>query len=348
MEKTAAFIAPKQIGVLIDEDAPLLPQQVRLKTCYSGISAGTELTGYRGTAPFMTKHWDTTQLLFVEKATQEDMYPRHFGYMEVGEVVAVGSQVTDIALGTRIYGVWSHKTYAVVDAEYARQRVMPAHLDTILGIFSQFNAIALNGIHDGALRIGETVVVFGMGVLGQIVAQLAKASGVTVIAVDVLDGRLQLAKELGADIILNPKHDKVAETVRGLTNGRGADVCFEVTGSTIALNEAIRTAAYSARVVAMGFFQGSAQGLYLGEEFHHNRINLVCSQIFGVAPDLKYRWDVTRLVQTGMRLQAEGHLNLKPLISHVKPFSQTDTLFRLLDETPEAVMQAVIDFSDIS
>jgi len=345
MEKTIAFVGRKQIGILKSEQEPLLPRQVRIKTLYSGISAGTELTGYRGTAPFMTKHWDADQLLFVQKDSSEAMYPRHFGYMEVGEVIEIANDITDIMLGTLVYGTWSHKTHTVVDADYVRNRQMPKGMETILGIFSQFNAIALNGIHDGALRLGETVVVFGMGVLGQIVAQLAHHSGTRVIGVDMLDNRLEMAKTLGADVILNAGKEKVAEVVRELTNGRGADVCFEVTGSTKALNEAIRTAAYSTRVVAMGFFQGEAQGLYLGEEFHHNRINLVCSQIFGVAPELKYRWDINRLVRTGMMLQAEGKLNLKPLISHIKPSEQAAELFQLLDESPESVMQAVIEFN---
>jgi threonine dehydrogenase-like Zn-dependent dehydrogenase len=344
MEKIIAFVGPKQVGVLTKEIEPLHPEQVRLKTLFSGISAGTELTGYRGTAPFMTKLWDTKQRLFLEKDSQDEIYPRHFGYEEVGEVIEVGSNVTDIPLGTRVYGTWSHRSQTVVDAEYVRSRMMPESLETILGIFSQFTAIALNGVHDGAMRIGETVVIFGMGILGQIVAQLVRHSGATVIAVDLLDSRLEMAKQLGAHIVLNAKQVSVAEEVRRITNNRGADVCFEVTGSTIALNEAIRTAAYSARVVAMGFFQGQAQGLYLGEEFHHNRINLVCSQIFGVAPELKYRWDVLRLAQTGIRLQDEGVLKLKPLISHIRPAEDSSELFRLLDTSPESVMQAVIQF----
>jgi threonine dehydrogenase-like Zn-dependent dehydrogenase len=344
MEKIVAFVAPKQVGVLTKDIEPLQPDQVRLKTLFSGISAGTELTGYRGTAPFMTKIWDTKQRLFLEKDAPDEMYPRHFGYEEVGEVIEVGTNVTDIPLGTRVFGTWSHRSQTVVDADYVRSRTMPDNLETILGIFSQFTAIALNGVHDGAIRIGETVVIFGMGILGQIVAQLVRHSGATVIAVDLLDSRLKMAEELGAHITLNAGRVKVAEEVRKLTNGRGADVCFEVTGSTVALNEAIRTAAYSARVVAMGFFQGQAQSLYLGEEFHHNRINLVCSQIFGVAPELKYRWDVLRMAQTGIRLQSEGVLNLKPLISHIKPVEEAAELFHLLDTSPESVMQAVIEF----
>ena len=76
----------------------------------------------------------------------------------------------------------------------------------------------------------------------------------------------------------------VAEQIRELTDGRGADVCLEVTGNYRALHEAIRSVAYSSRVCAAGFMQGEGLGLRLGEEFHHNRVQVVCSQISGVAP----------------------------------------------------------------
>ena len=221
---------------------------------------------------------------------------------------------------------------------------MPAGADAIQGIFSHIGAIALNGVHDGRVRIGETVAVFGLGVLGQIVAQAARQSGAQVIAVDLHEARLETARAHGAHITLNARQEQVAEAIKALTDGRGADVCFEVSGSTLALNEAIRAAAYSARVVAMGFFQGEAQGLVLGEEFHHNRINVVCSQISGTDPELKYRWDKLRLWQSAIRLQAEGLLDLRSLITHTVPFERANELFATLDQTPDQVMQAVIEF----
>ncbi|MEJ7653309.1 MAG: hypothetical protein WKH64_08175 [Chloroflexia bacterium] len=86
--------------------------------------------------------------------------------------------------------------------------------------------------------------------------------------------------------------------------------------------EAVRSVAYSSRVVAMGFFQGQANGLYLGEEFHHNRINIVCSQISGVAPDLAHRWNQDRLVTTFMSLVESDRLNLRPLVTHILPAAE--------------------------
>ena len=123
-------------------------------------------------------------------------------------------------------------------------------------------------------------------------------------------------------------------------------MCIEASGAAAALNEAIRACAYSSKVVALGFFQGHAQGLFLGEEFHHNRVNIVCSQISGQAPELQHRWNGLRLAQTFMRLAVEGKLQLRPLITHVMPAAEAPALFKLLDEHLPEVLQAVLDFRE--
>jgi threonine dehydrogenase-like Zn-dependent dehydrogenase len=345
MGRALVFSAPRTVGYEDYPDDPLPPDGVRIKTLFSGISAGTELTQYRGTNPYLHKRWDANTRLFLPGEETTLTYPiRTLGYEEVGQVVERGAAVEDIPLGAYIFGTWGHRTHHVATAEYARAHLMPAGLEPVLGIFSHIGAVALNGVHDGRVRIGETVAVFGLGVLGQIVAQAARQSGARVIAMDLLDARLETAKALGAHVTLNPSRERVAEAIKDLTSGRGADVCFEVAGSTVALQEAIRAAAYSARVVAMGFFQGEARGLYLGEEFHHNRINIVCSQIGGTDPELRYRWDKLRLWQAAIQLQADGLLNLRPLITHTAPFDRAGELFSLLDQTPDQVMQAVLEF----
>ncbi len=345
MAQAVIISAPRRVTIAEVEDGVMGAEQVRIRTLYSGISAGTELTQYRGSNPYLHKEWDSALRLFGPGRAAALAYPLPaVGYEEVGEVVEVGEAVADIAPGALVYGAWGHRSHHVADADYVRARFLPAGLEPILGIFSHLGAIALNGVHDASIRVGETVAIFGLGALGQVVAQLARASGARVIAVDLLEERLALARQLGAGLALNAAETAVAEAIRAETGGRGADVCIEVSGATAALHEAIRAAAYSARVVAMGFFQGEASGLFLGEEFHHNRINLVCSQISGPSPELSYRWDRLRLWQTAMRLQAEGVLNLRPLISHVAPYTEAAALYALLDSQPAAVMQAVLDF----
>ena len=347
MGQVVVFTEPKTVGFESYEDRPLQPHEVRLRTLYSGISAGTELTAYRGSNPYLHKQWDPSRKLFVPSEQPTLKYPvSGWGYEEVGEVIEVGSAVQNLSIGDVIFGTWGHRTHHIVGEEYARDRVQAKSLDAIFGLFSQIGAIALNGVHDARIRIGETVVVFGMGTLGQIVGRLAKKSGAQVIGVDRFEKRLEIAQQSNAaDIVLNAEDGEVAERIGAITDNRGADVAIEATGSSRALHEAIRSVAYSAKVVALGFFQGEAAGLSLGEEFHHKRVNIVGSQIFGTDPELTYRWNQLRLVQTFMRLQADGMVDLKPIISHIIPFEDAGVAFRILDQEPENALQVVLDYT---
>ena len=347
MSEVLVFTRPRQIDFDTVEDRPLEAKEIRVRTLYSGISAGTEMTAYRGSNPYLSKQWDAKNRLFVTSEAPSQPYPLSgWGYEEVGEVIEVNSEVTTLKVGDIVYGTWGHRTHHILQEDYANQRVKPQGLDPILAIYSHLGPIALNGILDANIHVGETVAIFGLGVLGQVIAQLAKLNGARVFGVDMIEKRLELAKELGAiEFGFNPKEGSPAEQIKGLTNGRGADVTIEVTGSAKALHEAVRATAYSARVVAMGFFQGEAQGLLLGEEFHHNRIQLVCSQIGNVDPSLSYRWDRIRLIHTIMDLQAKGSLNLRPVITHIIPFQQAAQGFHILDETPDQALQVVLDFS---
>ena len=345
MGKVVVFTQPRAVAFESYDDPPLKLREVRLRTLYSGISAGTELTAYRGSNPYLHKQWDPSRKLFVLAEQPTLAYPvSGWGYEEVGEVVELGSEVQDVAIGDITFGTWGHRTHHIVEDTYARERLQAGSLEAIFGIFSQIGSIAMNGVHDARIRIGETVAVFGMGTLGQIVGQLAKKSGAYVVGIDRYQKRLEVAQQSGAaDVVLNADEGEVAERIRSLTENRGADVAIEVTGSPLALNQAIRSVAYSAKVIALGFFQGEAAGLFLGEEFHHNRVNVVGSQIFGTDPELTYRWNRLRLVQTFMRLQTEGMIDLKPIISHVIPFDEAGEAFRILDQEPENALQIVLD-----
>jgi threonine dehydrogenase-like Zn-dependent dehydrogenase len=179
-----------------------------------------------------------------------------------------------------------------------------------------------------------------------LVTQLARLNGATVIGVDGIGRRLELSRTLGADHVVDFTAESPAEVVKAMTDGRGADVSIEISGSATALHEAVRSTAYNSRVVTSGFFQGAASALFLGEEFHHNRIEIVCSQISGVSRSLDHRWNEARLQRTFMTLVAQRRIQLEPLISHVIPVREAADAFRLLDQRPEAAVQVVLDFKD--
>jgi len=338
---------PRRLAFELLPHVPLGAGDVRIRTLYSGISAGTELSQYRGTSPFMNRQWDPEKRVFRDSETPSWTWPvRNLGYEEVGEVVETGPGVTRLRVGHRIFGTWGHRTTHVWNELDAADRLLPEGADPRIGIFSHIGAVALNGVHDARIRMGDLVVVFGLGVPGQIVAQAARASGATVVGVDPAASRRDMALALGADRVLDPSAGSVSDIIKGETGGRGADICIEVSGVSGALAEAMRTVAYASRVVAMGFLQGEARSLHLGEEFHHNRIELVSSQISGVAPDGSHRWSKLRLWQTAVRLQHEGRLNLLPLITDVVPFEAAPALFESIDKGDPAILQAVLSFGD--
>ena len=343
MGSLLTFSAPRMVEVVDEPDAPLTANQVRVRTLFSGISAGTELSSYRGTNPNLNHIWDAERRLFIEGDERTSFPVSVIGYEEVGEVIELGAAVSQLSLGQRVWGTWGHRTTAVIDEATGAARVLDPGADPRIGMFSHIGAVALNAVLDADIHIGETVAVFGLGVPGQLVAQLARLNGGRVIAVDGIASRRDLAAELGAAEVLDPATGGVAERIRDLTSGRGADVAIEVTGNYAAMHEAIRSVAYNSRVCVAGFFQGGGAALRLGEEFHHNRVQVVSSQISGPGPSVAHRWDRYRLTSTAINLAVSGQLQVLPLITHTVTLADAADAYRMLDASPGDALQVVIE-----
>ena len=335
---------PRQVEVLRTPRALVPPGHVRIRTLYSGISAGTELTLYRGTNPHLDRRWDPDRRLFVDEAAVSAYPNTVWGYSEVGEVVELGADTDPTLLGATVWGLWSHSGEVVLPVEKIEGRVLPAGLDPLAGTFARVGAVALNAVLAADVHIGETVAVFGQGVLGLIATQLAIGSGAEVVAVDGIAARREQATAFGAAHVLDPVADDVGERIKELTGGRGADVCIEISGSYRALHEAVRGCAAGGRVVAAGFYQGDGLGLRLGEEFHHNRVQLVSSQISSAPLALAQRWSPERMHRTVIELVAAGRVDVLPLVSHVVPAPLAADAYTLLDADPASALQVVLDF----
>lgn len=334
---------------MVDEPTPpLRAGQVRVRTSFSGISAGTELTAYRGSNPYLDKLWDPDLRLFVGGAGGLGYPVAGLGYSEVGRLVEAAPDVADDPalppIGSLVWGIWGHRGEAVLPAAKLHGCAVPAGLDPIAATFARVGAVALNAVLAADVHLGETVAVFGQGVLGLLATRLVRLSGGTVVAVDAVPARLEKALEYGADIVLDARDDTVGRQIRKLTDGRGADVAIEISGSYRALHEAIRAVGADGRVVAAGFYQGEGAGLRLGDEFHHNRVRLICSQIGGVPPSAAGRWDQIRLNQTFLRLASDDRVDPVGLVSHVVPVSEAAAAFHMLDRDPHTALQVVLSF----
>jgi len=341
MESKAVFITGvRRVAVESTEVEPVRSCQVLTHTLFSGISHGTEMAFYRGSAPHLASRYDRELQLFASEGGPTFSYPFRYGYCNVGRVVECGRHVRALKPGDIVFSGSPHQT--VLTSDQDRWVRLPEGLDPRLGVFLANLRTTLNGVLDAGIHLGETVVVFGQGVLGQLLSQLARLSGAgKVIAVDMVGERLGMSLQLGADIAIDARQGDVARRVRELTGNRGADVVFEVTGAYSGLQEAIRTVAPRGTVVAMSFYQGAGT-LTLGAEFHHNWVDIKCSQAGSVNPALSHRWNSQRLLEVASNLLPK--LELGPLITHAFRFEEASRAYELIDKHPEDCIQVVLRY----
>ncbi|NAZ76603.1 zinc-binding dehydrogenase [Kineococcus sp. T13] len=359
MPRTVQFTAARTVDVVDAEPLHPAPGQVRVATLSSGISAGTEMTAYRGTNPYLTSTWDPGLRLFTVSHPERPSYPLlGWGYSEVGRVVEVVPAATtagtasgttgpgapgDVRVGDLVWGIWGHRSEAVLPAADLRGHRLPDGLDPVAGCFVRVGAIALNAVLAADAGLGDTVAVVGQGVIGLLATRFAVLSGARVVAVEGVPARRERALGCGAAHALEPGPATAAE-VRELTGGRGADVAIDLSGAYPALHEATRLVGADGRVVAAGFYQGEAAGLRLGEEFHHNRVEVVASQIGAVPSRKRARWDVARLQETVVGLIAAGRVDVAALVSHRFDVEDAAAAYDLLDTRAAQALQVVLDF----
>nr|WP_236711025.1 zinc-binding alcohol dehydrogenase [Streptomyces sp. 150FB] len=319
-----------------------------MRTRFSGVSAGTELTAYRGTNPYLTRTWDAEARIFRDGAAGIEYPVVGWGYSETGEVTEVSPELLGTAglpsVGDLVWGIWGHRSEGIVPAERLIGHTLPEGLEPLAGTFARVGAIAYNAVLAADIHVGEDLAVFGQGVIGLLATRLAQLNGARVTAVDALEGRLETARTYGATATLDARSSTVAEDIRAATGGRGADGAIEISGVYPALHEAIRSVSVGGRVVASGFYQGDGIGLRLGDEFHHNRVQIVCSQIGGVPAQLSNRWTVERLQQTFLSLVAQDRVDVTSLVSHLVPITDAADAYTLLDERPADALQVVLEF----
>jgi 2-desacetyl-2-hydroxyethyl bacteriochlorophyllide A dehydrogenase len=321
--------------------APLAQGHVRVRTVTSAISPGTEMTyiGAGATNPFLHKRWDPELRLFVGGKPSVD-YPVVFGYRAAGKVVE--SAAPTIPVGARVYGKWRHTELVAMPADVAGEQRIPDGLSFDDAVdLAQMAPIGLNAVaYAGAELRGTPAVVFGAGPVGLIVAQLAAASGASAVhVVDRLASRLEIAKTCRLDTLLSNDGVDVARELKLRLGAEGIAVAFECTGSTRALQEAIRTVRRRGRVVAVGFYQGEAAGLFLGDEFHHNGVEIRSAQIGNIHP----AWSTAMLRARVIELARGGRLTLGGLPRVTFPVEKAADAFAAIKK-PDTVLQAALAY----
>jgi 2-desacetyl-2-hydroxyethyl bacteriochlorophyllide A dehydrogenase len=320
---------------LLDEEVPApRDDQVTVRAIVSMVSAGTEMLIYRGQIP-------AEDDLGLETCAGTFGFPVKYAYQVVGEVVDAGAS-TEFQPGDRVFARHPHQDLFTMRADPILLFKLPADLQPERAVFANLSDVALNCNLDVPVRHGDCVVVYGQGIVGSLTAQLARRTAGTLIVVDPLAERRELAHSWGADHAVAP--DAVEQVVEEATDGRGADICIEATGAPVALQSAIRAAGQEATIAVISFFGGKTVPLVLSPEFHYRRQRIISSQVSTIGSGLQPRWSMVRRMQHVFRLLADP--TLQTVVSHTFPFEHAPQAYQLLDQNGAAAMGVLLTYAN--
>ncbi|MCE5265068.1 MAG: zinc-binding dehydrogenase [Deltaproteobacteria bacterium] len=305
------------------------PDEVLVKTHLAGI-CGSDKNLYNGIIPPSGGLNTEMRTVFA--------YPYFLGHEGGGTVVAVGAQVQDLAVGDRVISFGWIETIA----EYFKGREedlqkVPAGMEMDLACLGEPIGCAVFSGLMSKIQFGDVVAIFGMGFAGQIMAQVAKAKGAyKVIGVDVVDGKLELARKLGLDHAVNSAKADPLKAVMEITHGLGADVVVDMAGSADSVN--LCTAAVKHNGI-MVFYSWITQDITVNiSRWHNNSLEVINTGLVHHGIAQRTLW-----TPLALRPVIQGQLAIAPLITHRFPISKVAEAFAVAAKDPAAI-KVVIEF----
>jgi len=204
---------------LVDSEIPKPKEsQLVIKTNRTLISTGTELSVLSGEAPDNSV-WAR---LF--------SFPYIAGYTNLGEVIECGEGVPQSLLGKKVVGDGNHAMYVATNINEIRE--VPDYIDDDCSIFFNLAEIAMHGVRKGCIRWGDSVAIYGAGIIGQLCAQFCLMCGASkVFVIDVSDYRLGLLPKHNRLITIQPDKQDIISIVKENNRDRLVDIVYEVTGN---------------------------------------------------------------------------------------------------------------------
>jgi 2-desacetyl-2-hydroxyethyl bacteriochlorophyllide A dehydrogenase len=297
---------------------------VRVDAIASAISHGTEMLVFRGLVP------DGLEL-DLPTLRGSFAFPIKYGYASVGRVVETGAQVHDLAIGDPVFVHHPHQSTYVVPATMPIR--LPDGLDPLLGVFLANVETAANVVIDAAPRLGERVAVFGQGVVGLLITQLLRRTGVSqIVVVEPVAQRRDLALAVGADLALEPGSAPPE-----------VDLAIEASGNAAALDAALDCVAFGGTVVVCSWYGTKPVQLTLGGPFHRRRLRIVSSQVSTIDAALQPRWTHQRRLALATQLLPQ--LELSSLITHRFPIDRAADAYALVDIHADQTVQVVLTYA---
>lgn len=344
--------------IIVDEvpDPVVVPHHVLIQPRYSLISSGTEtasihqegvLKEVSENPSHLRKVWAAMKLMGPARTLAEVQakFSEYavLGYSGAGIVVAKHATVTDLELGTRVtYGGegTGHGEAILTGRNLVAQ--VPDEVPFEHACFTTLGSIALNAVRTAEIGLGDVVAVIGLGLVGQLIAQLVRNQGGVVVALDLKPERVALARQLGADHALQGGA-AVAEAVGALTGGRGADcvIVAAAAKSAAPCQQALQLCRERGRLVIVGAVELS----FPWQEMYLKEVQLFMSRAYGPGsydpvyekqgrdyPVSYVRWTENRNMEEFLRLIATGRVQLQPLISHQFPLEAAAAAYQTILE----------------
>lgn len=345
---------------------------VLVKVYYSCISIGTEISGLRNSGSPLWKR-ALRQPENVAKAmnliaTRGYKFTRSLimgrlsggsptGYSAAGIVVEAGEGVTDIKPGDQVACAGAQYAHHAEIICVPRNLVVPipAKLDLVSASTVTVGAIAMQGVRRAQPTLGETFVVIGLGILGQLTAQLLRSNGCRVIGADVDQDRIRVAQSVGMNLGLYADAGNQFDQVIRLTDGMGADgvIITAASVSNAIVSNAFKMCRRKGRVVLVGDV-----GLQLNRaDFYVKEIDFLISCSYGPGrydpnyeekgndyPAAYVRWTENRNMAEYLRLAAENKLQVSPLISKIYPISEAATVYQRMKEGADKSLMVLFSY----
>jgi 2-desacetyl-2-hydroxyethyl bacteriochlorophyllide A dehydrogenase len=312
--KIAVLCAPRRLDVI---DAPV-PQieddEVLVRVAYCGVCA-SELDLWEGKAG-------------------SSIFPRFPGHEVSGIVEQIGAEVRTLKPGDPV-AVWvtgrGFAQYVAVKAAYC----LPAGDVPLDLALAEPLACAVNTVELANLSLGDDVVMIGAGFMGHLVQKLVAMQGPRhLIVADTRADALVRARQLGAGHVVNVACESLVEAVEELTDGRGADASFEVTGVQAPLLVLGDVTRMSGKVVLVGYHQGGHREIPLAQ-WNYKAFQIV---------NAHFREEATimRGMRIGMRLLTSGRLSLDGLVTHRYALQDINQAFAVAYEKPIGFVKSTV------
>ena len=312
--KIAVLSAP-QTFELADQPVPSIqPDEVLLRVVACGVC--------------------TSELDMWEGKAGPDIYPRYPGHEVSGIIEKVGEDVRTLKLGDAV-GVWAtgkgFAEYVAVKAAYC----YPAGDVPLDLALAEPMACAVNAVEMADLSLSDDVVIIGAGFMGNLVQKLVSLQGPrNLIVADVRKDALERAQQLGASHVVDITQENLPERVKELTEGKGADASFEVTGVQAPLQMLGDVTRMSGKVIIVGYHQGGLRQINLAYW------NWMAFQILNAHfRDVQV---IQRGMRIGMRLLTSGRLSLDGLVTHRFSLADVNEAFRIAHEKPTGFVKSTV------